>query len=103
MMGELDVRERDGGVRFAVRVHPRASRSAVDGVHDGALRVRLAAPPVDGAANEELVRLLATVLGVSRKDVGIARGATSRSKLVDVRGVSIEAVRSLITEVESHG
>jgi uncharacterized protein (TIGR00251 family) len=102
MIRELDVRERGDGVRFAVHVHPRAPRSAVDGVREGALRVRLAAPPVDGAANEELVRLLAAVLGVARKDVCIARGTTSRSKLVDVRGVGVEAVRSLVTEVESH-
>lgn len=100
---ELDVRERGDSVRFAVRVQPRAARSTVEGVHDGALRVRLAAPPVDGAANEELVRLLARRLGVARRDVSIVGGATSRSKLVDVRGVSVEAVRSLVTEVESHG
>lgn len=103
MIVELDVRERDDGVRFAVRVQPRASRSAVIGVHDGALRVRLAAPPVDGAANDELVRLLAKWLGVARSSVSIAGGAASRSKLVDVRGVSVEVVRSLVTEVESHG
>ncbi|HET7621128.1 MAG TPA: DUF167 domain-containing protein [Gemmatimonadaceae bacterium] len=100
---ELDVRERSGGVRFAVRVQPRASRSAIAGVQDGALRVRLAAPPVDGAANEELVRVLARWLGVARKDVSIAGGAASRSKLVDVRGVGVEVVRSLVTEVESRG
>ena len=100
---ELDVRERSGGVRFAVRVQPRASRSAIAGVQDGALRVRLAAPPVDGAANEELVRLLARWLGVARRDVSIVGGAASRSKVVDVRGVGVEVVRSLVTEVESHG
>lgn len=100
---ELDVRERGDSVRFAVRVQPRAARSTVEGVRDGALRVRLAAPPVDGAANEELVRLLARRLGVARRDVSIVGGVTSRSKLVDVRGVSVEAVRSLVTEVESHG
>lgn len=100
---ELDVRERGDGVRFAVRVQPRAPRSAVAGVHDGALRVRLAAPPVDGAANEELVRLLARWLGVARRDVSIVGGAASRAKMVDVRGVGVEMVRSLVTEVESHG
>jgi uncharacterized protein (TIGR00251 family) len=100
---QLDVRERGDSVRVAVRVQPRAARSAVTGVRDGALLVRVAAPPVDGAANEELVRLLAGWLGVARRDVSIVGGAASRSKLVDVRGVSVEAVRSLVTEVESHG
>ncbi len=99
----LDVRERGDGVRFAVHVRPRSPRSVVEGLREGALRVRLAAPPVDGAANEELVRLLADVLGVAKRDVSIAAGASSRSKLVDVRGVSVESVRSLVTEVESHG
>ncbi|HEU4585090.1 MAG TPA: DUF167 domain-containing protein [Gemmatimonadaceae bacterium] len=100
---ELEVRERGDSVRFAVRVQPRASRSKVAGVRGGALLLRVAAPPVDGAANEELVRLLAGWLGVARRDVSIVGGAASRSKLVDVRGVSVEAVRSLVTEVESHG
>ncbi len=100
---ELDVRQRGDSVRFAVRVRPRAARSMVAGVRDGALLVRVAAPPVDGAANEELVRFLAGWLGVARRDVNIVGGAASRSKLVDVRGVSVEAVRSLVTEVESHG
>ncbi|HEU4584712.1 MAG TPA: DUF167 domain-containing protein [Gemmatimonadaceae bacterium] len=99
----LDVRERGESVRFAVRVQPRAARSVVAGVREGALLVRVAAPPVDGAANEELVRQLAGWLGVARRDVSIVGGAASRSKLVDVRGVSVEAVRSLVTEVESHG
>jgi uncharacterized protein (TIGR00251 family) len=75
----------------------------VAGVRAGALLVRIAAPPVDGAANEELVRFLAGWLGVARRDVSIVGGAASRSKLVDVRGVSVEAVRSLVTKVESHG
>jgi uncharacterized protein (TIGR00251 family) len=100
---ELEVRERGDSVRFAVRVQPRAGRSKVAGVRGGALLLRVAAPPVDGAANEELVRLLAGWLGVARRDVSIVGGAASRSKLVDVRGVSVEAVRSLVTEVESHG
>jgi uncharacterized protein (TIGR00251 family) len=100
---ELEVREHGDRVRVAVRVQPRAGRSKVAGVRGGALLLRVAAPPVDGAANEELVRLLAGWLGVARRDVSIVGGAASRSKLVDVRGVSVEAVRSLVTEVESHG
>ena len=54
--------ERDGALLFTVRVVPRAARSSVLGEHDGALRIRLAAPPVDGAANEELARVLARAL-----------------------------------------
>jgi uncharacterized protein YggU (UPF0235/DUF167 family) len=60
----------------------------------GALRVRVAARPVDGAANEALVRLLATTLGVARGRVSIVRGATARSKVVEVTGITADALRS---------
>lgn len=73
-MSAIPVHEREGGVRFTVRGPPRASRSAVSGIHAGALKVRLAALPVDGAAKEALVELLADQLGVSRSAVRIVAG-----------------------------
>jgi uncharacterized protein (TIGR00251 family) len=93
--GVLSVTRRGDSVRFSVRVQPRASRSEVVGLHGDALKVRLAAPPVDGAANEALVRLLAGLLDVPRSAVRIAGGLASRSKLVEVDGVAIEAIRRL--------
>ena len=86
---------RGDAVRFAVRVQPRASRSELAGVLGDALRVRLAAPPVDGAANEALVALLADVLGVTRRAVRIVTGHGSRSKVVEVDGLAPDAVRRL--------
>ena len=86
----------DGGVRFGVRVQPRASRDAVLGVMDGALRVALTAPPVDGEANAALVAFLAKKLGVSRRDVVIVQGETGRSKVIEVRGATVAAVRGLV-------
>jgi uncharacterized protein (TIGR00251 family) len=80
-----------GGVRVRVRVQPRASRSELVGVHGNALRIRLAAPPVDGAANEQLVRLLARVLGVPPRMVTVTAGHASRQKTVTVRGVELDA------------
>jgi len=72
-------------VRFSVRLTPRGGREAVDGVgEDGALRARVAAPPVDGAANEALCRLLARALGVAPGGVRIVGGASGRRKLVEV-------------------
>lgn len=72
-------------VRVAVRLVPRAGRDAVVGAAaDGALRVRVAAPPVDGAANEALCRLLARELRLPRSAVLIVEGAASRRKIVDV-------------------
>ena len=92
---QVTVDERRGTVRFAVRVQPRASRSEICGTHGGALKVRLHAPPVDGAANESLVELVAEVLGVSRRQVRIVAGATSRSKVVEVEGVDRARVETL--------
>ncbi len=74
-------------VRFTVRLTPRGGADRVDGVVDGVLRVRVAAPAVEGAANEALVRLLARELGVGRSAVWIVGGATARRKVVAVSGV----------------
>ena len=92
----LAVTERAAGiVRFTVRVQPRASRSAIEGVHGDALRVRLSAPPVDGAANEALIELLAKALGVAKRDVRVVAGGASRSKVIEVEGVASARVRAL--------
>jgi uncharacterized protein (TIGR00251 family) len=91
----IEVREKDGGVIFLVRVQPRASRNEFAGEWQGALRVRLAAPPVDERANEALRRLLAESLNVPQAAVRIAQGQHSRSKRVEVRGATAAQVRSL--------
>jgi hypothetical protein len=77
----------EGGVRLRLRIQPRASRTEVAGLHGALLRVRLTAPPVDGAANEELVRFLATVLGVPARAVKVTAGHGSRQKTVTVAGL----------------
>jgi uncharacterized protein len=82
----LQYTERDGAITFTVRVVPRASRSQVLGEHDGALRVRVAAPPVEGAANEELIRTLARALNVPSRAVEITSGHASKVKHVRVQG-----------------
>jgi uncharacterized protein (TIGR00251 family) len=91
--GVLTITERAGAVRFSVRVVPRASRSAIEGMYGEALKVRLAAPPVDGAANDELVEVLADALGVPRSRVRIVGGGHSRTKVVEVDGVTAQEVR----------
>ena len=77
-------RHTDGGVRFEVRVQPRASRNEIVGTQNGVLRVRLQAPPVDGAANEALIAFMADELGVSRREVRIVSGFGSRNKVLEV-------------------
>ena len=79
-------------VRFAVRLTPRSAVERVETVVDGVLKVRVAAPAVEGAANNALIRLLAEELGIARRDVRIVAGASSRQKLVVVDGVDPEAV-----------
>jgi uncharacterized protein (TIGR00251 family) len=80
----------DNSVTFAVRVQPRASHSSVAGELDGALKIRLAAPPVDGEANEELARVLAKLFAVPRRQIEIISGRTSKNKLVRVSGISAD-------------
>ncbi len=90
----IEIQERDGGVTLRVRVVPRASRSIIAGEIDGAVKIRIASPPVDGAANEELVRFLAKLLGVGRSSVQILAGQTSKNKIIGVSGISVELIRS---------
>ncbi len=94
-MSGFVVTPREGAVRFAVRVQPRASRVGVDGLHGDAIKVRVHAAPVDGAANEAVIEVIADALDVAKRDVRIVSGDSSRSKVVEVRGVSVEAVRAL--------
>ena len=88
--------ETDGAITFAVRVVARASQSEIAGEHEGALRVRIAAPPVEGAANEELARTLARSLGVPPRAVEIKSGHASKMKLVRVAGATHERLLSLL-------
>lgn len=87
----------NGSIRLRVRARPRASRTEIAGEHGGALRVRLAAPPVEGAANRELVRFLARTLGVSGSAVRVVSGKAGRSKIVEVAGVDAAVARSILT------
>lgn len=77
-------------LRIEVLVAPRASRTRIMGVHDNRLKIQLAAPPVDGKANDALVRFLADTLGIARAQVEIIGGATSRRKTVRLARVSAQ-------------
>ena len=86
----------DRGLTFAVRIVPRASRSEIAGEHNGALRVRIAAPPVSGAANRELVRTLAKIFKLPQNAVEIISGATSKNKTVRLRGADAATLEQLL-------
>jgi uncharacterized protein (TIGR00251 family) len=92
-MGLLELREGQNAVSFRVRVRPGSSRDAMGEVLEGALKVRLTAPPVEGAANASLVKLLARALRVPRSAVTIVRGERSKNKTVRVAGVDAATVR----------
>ena len=80
-------------LRLTVRVTPRGGRDAIEGVRDGALLVRVAAPPADGAANDSVLRLVAEACGVPRRAVRLVVGAAGRHKLIGVAGADREVLR----------
>jgi uncharacterized protein (TIGR00251 family) len=92
---------KEGCVTFAVRVQPRASKSGVAGELDGVLKLRLAAPPVDGEANEELIRLLAKLFDAPRQRVAILSGQTSKNKVVSIGGISVDEAEKVLAEALS--
>ena len=94
-MSRLRISDVTGGVRFNIRVQPRSSKPGVGGLHGDALKVRVNAPPVDGAANVAVVEELADALDVPASAIRIVSGATSRSKVVEVRGVPAGRVEGL--------
>ena len=93
----LRIESTGAAVRFAVRVQPRASRTEIAGVHGDALKIRLAAPPVEGAANAELITFLARRLRVPRSSLRIVRGRRGRDKTVEAEGASEDDVRGLLS------
>jgi uncharacterized protein (TIGR00251 family) len=91
----MEVAEKNGAVSFAVRVQPRASRDEILGEYQDGLKIRLTAPPVDNRANEALCKLLASRLKVPLSAVRIASGERSRTKRVEIAGVTAAMIRDL--------
>ncbi len=86
----INFTEKNDSLVFSVRVVPRASKSEIVGEHDFALKVRIASPPVDGAANAELIKLLAKTFGVSKAQVEIISGQTSKTKQIKISNLKAE-------------
>lgn len=95
-MSRLSVRSVDRAVRFGVHVQPRASKTEIAGLYDTALKVRLRSPPVDSAANDELIYFFAKLLGVAKKSVRIVAGQSSRTKVMEIEGVSAASIEALV-------
>lgn len=93
----LDWRDTEDGLTLRVRVQPRSSKDALAGEREGALVVRLKAPPVDGAANEALARFLGKALDVAPSAVRIVSGTSGRNKLVAVSGIDVATARARLS------
>ncbi len=94
----LEVQEREGTVTFSVRVQPRASKDEIASEMGGALKVRLRAPAVEGRANEALVEFLAELLKTPRSAVRILSGERSRTKRMEIRGVTRQQILALLVQ-----
>ena len=93
----IGLRKEADGVSFEVRVQPRSSKTEITGVQDGALRVRLTAPPVEGAANMQCIELLSRKMKIPKRAIRIASGARARRKRLRVLGLGIEEVRDILS------
>jgi len=91
------LRSQPGGVFLSVKVQPRASRNDVGGLHGSELKVAVTAPPVDSAANQAVVELIAEILGLPRRAVTLVRGQTSRRKILRLDGLTAEEAAAKIT------
>ncbi|PYT38393.1 MAG: hypothetical protein DMG45_23915 [Acidobacteria bacterium] len=94
----LEIQEREGAVSFLVRVQPRASKEEIAGEMGGALKVRLQAPALEDRANEALVEFLAQLLKTSRAAVRILSGERSRTKRIEIRGVTRQQILGLLVQ-----
>ena len=95
----LAITDRGGAVRFEVRAKPRAPRTRIVGVREGALVVALAAAPLDGEANVELTHMFSSCFGVPTRDVVVVAGQSGRRKIVEVRGIDLRAARGRLGEL----
>jgi uncharacterized protein (TIGR00251 family) len=96
----VQIQEKENAVLFTIRVVPRASHSEWAGFQDGAVKIRITAPPVDGKANEECLRMVADFLGVKKRQVTIVSGHTSRTKTVSVEGLDVKEVAARLAELQ---
>lgn len=92
----LDIRQEKNGASFAVKVAPRASHNKIAQIEDGVLKVRLTAPPVGGAANQALIKLLAKTLGLAKSQVQVIKGQKSRDKRILVQGLEPTQISRLL-------
>jgi len=96
---ELQMRETADGLEVRLHVQPRAKRPEISGLHNGALKVKVTAPPVDDAANRAVVEFFASWLGIPKSSIQIASGLKSREKILLIKSLSLKAFRAALDQV----
>jgi len=94
----VNVREVESGVVFSIHVIPRSKKEGFAGTHGDSIKVKVNAPPVEGAANKAVVKFIAKLFDVSKSNVEIIKGETGREKQVLVRGVGLEKAKAVLTK-----
>ena len=95
----IGLREEADGVSFEVRVQPRSSKTEISGVQDGALRVRLSAPPVDRAAKKQCIELFSRKMKIPKRSIRITSGVSARRKRLKISGLGIEEVKKILSDM----
>lgn len=95
----LDIRKTATGICFKIHVQPKASKNAVAGLYDDALKIRLTAPPVDGAANKMCIAFLSKITGISKSAISIVAGQTSRNKQIGIQCGETDQTRETVMEI----
>ncbi len=88
---ELQVRKTPMGLEIRLHVQPRAKRSEISGIHGGALKVKVTAPPVDDAANRAILEFFSSLLGISKSCLQITSGLKSRDKILQISGLTLQS------------
>jgi uncharacterized protein (TIGR00251 family) len=97
---KLQCRETASGLELPLHVQPRARRTGITGLYNGALKVKITAPPVDDAANRAVIEYFSGLLGLSKSQLEIVAGARSRTKTLKIRGCSRQTLESLVAGLE---
>ncbi|WP_413559716.1 DUF167 domain-containing protein [Bdellovibrio sp. HCB209] len=89
------IEEIKGGVRLHLFIQPKSSKNQIVGPHNGLLKIKIAAPPVDGEANAELIEFLSKLFKVPKRSITLVKGDTGRTKTVDIDGINLENAQKL--------
>ncbi len=95
-MNNLKIGELENGIRIQIKVQPRSSKNQIAGVQQGALKIKLTAPPVEGEANKALVNFLSGVLKIPKKNIKIIKGESARNKIVDIKGIKRDTLLKIV-------